>query len=55
MSVSRRDNDHGEQGETVGHPIHPMLVVFPLGLLATAVIFDAIALGRQFLVGTPTG
>jgi uncharacterized membrane protein len=25
-----------------GHPIHPMLVVFPLGLLATAVIFDII-------------
>jgi uncharacterized membrane protein len=23
-----------------GHPIHPMLIVFPLGLLATAVIFD---------------
>lgn len=25
-----------------GHPIHQQLVVFPLGLLATAVIFDAI-------------
>jgi uncharacterized membrane protein len=24
-----------------GHPIHPMLVMFPLGLFATAVIFDA--------------
>jgi uncharacterized membrane protein len=23
-----------------GHPIHPMLIVFPLGLLAIAVIFD---------------
>ncbi len=23
-----------------GHPIHPMLIVFPLGLLATAVAFD---------------
>jgi len=23
-----------------GHPIHPMLIVFPLGLLATAVVFD---------------
>jgi uncharacterized membrane protein len=30
----------------LGHPIHPMLVVFPLGLLATAVIFDIIALFR---------
>jgi uncharacterized membrane protein len=28
----------------LGHPIHPMLIVFPLGLLATAVIFDIIAL-----------
>lgn len=26
----------------LGHPIHPMLVVFPLGLLATGVIFDVI-------------
>jgi len=25
-----------------GHAIHPILVVFPLGLLTTAVIFDAI-------------
>jgi len=23
-----------------GHPIHPILIVFPLGLLATAVVFD---------------
>jgi uncharacterized membrane protein len=27
-----------------GHPVHPMLIVFPLGLLATAVIFDIIYL-----------
>jgi uncharacterized membrane protein len=27
-----------------GHPVHPMLVVFPLGLLATAVVFDIIYL-----------
>lgn len=27
-----------------GHPVHPMLVVFPLGLLATAVIFDVVFL-----------
>ena len=25
-----------------GHPVHPMLIVFPLGLLATALIFDII-------------
>lgn len=28
----------------LGHPIHPMLIVFPLGLLATAVIFDIVHL-----------
>jgi len=27
-----------------GHPFHPMLIVFPVGLLATAVIFDIIHL-----------
>jgi uncharacterized membrane protein len=32
----------------LGHPIHPVLIVFPLGLLATAAIFDIIA----FLRGT---
>jgi uncharacterized membrane protein len=28
----------------LGHPLHQMLIVFPLGLLATAVVFDAIHL-----------
>lgn len=28
----------------LGHPVHPMLVVFPLGLLVTAVVFDVIYL-----------
>lgn len=27
-----------------GHPIHTMLIVFPLGLLAMAILFDAISL-----------
>ena len=27
-----------------GHAIHPILIVFPLGLLGTAAIFDAIYL-----------
>jgi uncharacterized membrane protein len=27
-----------------GHPIHPMLIVFPLGLLSTAVILDVVHL-----------
>ena len=30
-----------------GHPIHPMLVVFPLGLLATSVIFDILYFTRN--------
>lgn len=32
------------RAKLAGHPIHPMLIVFPLGLLATAVIFDVINL-----------
>jgi len=28
------------KAKLLGHPIHPMLIVFPLGLLATAVAFD---------------
>ena len=28
----------------VGHPVHPMLIVFPLGLLGAAVVFDIIRL-----------
>lgn len=27
-----------------GHPVHPMLIAFPLGLLGTAVVFDIIYL-----------
>jgi uncharacterized membrane protein len=27
-----------------GHPVHPMLIAFPLGLLATAVVFDVLFL-----------
>jgi uncharacterized membrane protein len=32
------------KARALGHPIHPMLIVFPLGLLATAVIFDILYL-----------
>jgi len=31
----------------LGHPLHQMLIVFPLGLLATAVIFDVITFLTQ--------
>jgi uncharacterized membrane protein len=34
-----------------GHPIHQMLVVFPLGLLATAVIFDVIRMVTDAQLG----
>jgi uncharacterized membrane protein len=30
--------------KVLGHPVHPMLIVFPLGLLATAVAFDIVGL-----------
>ena len=30
-----------------GHPVHPMLIVFPVGLLGTAVIFDIIYLATR--------
>lgn len=32
------------RAKLMGHPIHPMLIVFPLGLLATAVAFDIVGL-----------
>ena len=38
------------RAKLLGHPIHQMLIPFPFGLLATAVIFDIIYL----LWGNPT-
>jgi uncharacterized membrane protein len=32
------------KAKLLGHPVHPMLIVFPLGLLATAVGFDIVGL-----------
>ncbi len=37
-----------------GHPVHQMLIVFPLGLLATAVVFDVISLVTNNSVWTTT-
>jgi uncharacterized membrane protein len=37
------------RAKLLGHPVHQILIVFPLGLLATAVIFDIIA----FIAGNP--
>jgi uncharacterized membrane protein len=33
--------------KVAGHAVHPMLIVFPLGLLATAAIFDIITLSTS--------
>lgn len=30
------------RAKVLGHPLHQMLIVFPLGLLVTAVVFDAV-------------
>ncbi|HZR83882.1 MAG TPA: DUF2231 domain-containing protein [Candidatus Binatia bacterium] len=32
------------RAKVAGHPLHPMLITFPLGLLPTAFLFDLIAL-----------
>lgn len=32
------------RAKILGHPIHQVLIVFPLGLLATAIVFDVIYL-----------
>jgi len=32
------------RARALGHPIHPMLVVFPLGLFVTATVFDLVEL-----------
>jgi uncharacterized membrane protein len=34
------------KAKLLGHPIHPMLIVLPLGLFISAVVFDAIYLWR---------
>lgn len=36
------------KAKIAGHPAHPMLVVFPLGLLATSLVFDLIALAIDY-------
>lgn len=32
------------KAKALGHPVHPMIIVFPLGLFGTAVVFDLIGL-----------
>jgi uncharacterized membrane protein len=38
----------------IGHHIHPMLIVFPLGLLATSVIFDGVYVSTKQVVFAET-
>lgn len=41
------------RAKALGHPIHPMLITVPLGLLATAVVFDVLHLitdGKGFAI-----
>lgn len=35
------------RARALGHAIHPMLIVFPLGLFTAAVVFDAVHLGTD--------
>jgi uncharacterized membrane protein len=37
--------------KSMGHPLHPMLVNFPLGLLVTSAVFDII----HWITGMATG
>src|ERR687891_1384655 len=34
------------RAKLLGHPVHPMLIVLPLGLFIAAVVFDAVYLWR---------
>jgi uncharacterized membrane protein len=44
-TTTRTTDDNMESRvKILGHPVHQMLIVFPLGLLSTAVIFDLIHL-----------
>jgi uncharacterized membrane protein len=39
-----RETTMTSRAKALGHPIHPMLIPFPVGLLVTAVVFDIIYL-----------
>lgn len=43
-NVRGGENTMESKAKLFGHPIHPMLIPFPLGLLGTAVVFDLINL-----------
>ena len=39
----------------LGHPVHPMLIVFPLGLFISAVIFDGLYLRNHSIAMSEVG
>jgi len=39
----------------LGHPVHPMLIVFPLGLFISAVIFDGLYMRNHSIVMASVG
>jgi uncharacterized membrane protein len=43
-TFTREHGDMESRAKLFGHSIHQMLIVFPLGLLATGVVFDVIHL-----------
>jgi hypothetical protein len=45
----RKSMQMESRAQLLGHPIHQMLIVFPLGLLAMAVVFDLLAIGLSQL------
>jgi uncharacterized membrane protein len=49
--MKEREETMESRAKLLGHPIHPMLIPFPLGLLGMAVIFDLLAVvaGQTFL------
>jgi uncharacterized membrane protein len=42
-----RETSMEARAKLLGHPVHQMLIVFPVGLLATAVVFDVIHLASD--------
>jgi uncharacterized membrane protein len=43
------------RAKLLGHPVHPMLIVLPLGLFIAAVVFDALYLWRGTLTFAAVG
>jgi uncharacterized membrane protein len=46
-SLAAKEADVESRVRALGHPVHPMLIVFPLGLFVTAVVFDVLHLATD--------